>query len=336
MTVKIATAQYDISFLADWASYEQKTTRWVEEAVAQHAKILLLPEYFSMELASLFGQEIYSSLSKQLESMQSLHDDFIALFNRLAVQHQCFIQAGTFPVLVKAGQYINRAYLFRPEGQIDYQDKLMMTRFEKEQWLIAAGTELKYFDTIYGKIGINICYDSEFPLLARKQVEAGCVLILVPSCTDTVAGYHRVKIGCQARALENQCYVVQSSLVGNAPWSEAVDINVGAAAVYTPVDRGFPDNGILSIGSFNEVQWVFAEISPQACGTVREEGQVFNYRDWPLQQLCLKGSLKTELKFKSYFDKISFNRAMPSHWSCRTRSLETCKSLAISLKVFSE
>ena len=49
MTVKIATAQYDISFLADWASYEQKITRWVEEAVAQHAKILLLPEYFSME-----------------------------------------------------------------------------------------------------------------------------------------------------------------------------------------------------------------------------------------------------------------------------------------------
>ena len=159
----------------------------------------------------------------------------------------------------------------------------MMTRFENEQWLITAGTELKVFVTEYGKIAINICYDSEFPILARKQVEAGCTLILVPSCTDTVAGYHRVKIGCQARALENQCYVVQSSLVGTAPWSEAVDINVGAGAIYTPVDKGFPDNGILSIGEFNAVQWVYADINLAACATVRENGQVFNYRDWPLQ-----------------------------------------------------
>ncbi|MGZ4956903.1 MAG: amidohydrolase, partial [Methylobacter sp.] len=108
-------------------------------------------------------------------------------------------------------------------------------------------------------------------------------LILVPSCTDTLAGYHRVKIGCQARALENQCYVVQSTLVGDAPWSEAVDVNIGAAAIYTPVDRGFPDNGILAEGKLNAVQWVVAEVSLSACGTVREQGQVFNYRDWPLQ-----------------------------------------------------
>ena len=283
MTVKIATAQYDISFLENWATYEQKVTRWVQDAVAQDAKILLFPEYFSMELASLFEQDIYSSLSKQLEALQSLHDNFIELFKKLAISHQCLIQAGTFPVLVETGDYVNRAYLFNAAGKIDYQDKLMMTRFENEQWLITAGNELKCFSTEYGKIAINICYDSEFPLLARKQVEAGCTLILVPSCTDTVAGYHRVKIGCQARALENQCYVVQSSLVGTAPWSEAVDINVGAGAIYTPVDKGFPDNGVLSIGDFNAVQWVYADINLAACATVRENGQVFNYRDWPLQ-----------------------------------------------------
>ena len=283
MNVKIATAQYDISFLEDWSAYQQKIERWVLEASAQEAKILVFPEYFSMELASLFTQDIYSCLSKQLVAMQALHADFMALFTRLAQQHACIIQAGTFPVLIEGEVYHNRAYLFMADGSVDYQDKLMMTRFENEYWLIKGGKELKCFDTEYGKIAINICYDSEFPLLARKQVEAGCLLILVPSCTDTVAGYNRVKIGCQARALENQCYVVQASLVGNAPWSEAVDVNVGAAAIYTPVDRGFPDNGILSSGVFNEVQWVIAEISPSACATVREQGQVFNHRDWPLQ-----------------------------------------------------
>jgi len=283
MNVKIATAQYDIGFLENWSSYQSKVERWVVEAAEQDAKILLFPEYASMELASLFGEAVYSSLSRQLAAMQSLLDDYLDLFRSLAKKYQCIIQSGTFPVKTDSGAYRNRAYLFMPDGQIDYQDKLMMTRFENEQWLIQKGEELRYFDTEYGRIAINICYDSEFPMLARKQVEAGANLILVPSCTDTLAGYHRVKIGCQARALENQCYVVQSTLVGDAPWSEAVDVNIGAAAIYTPVDRGFPDNGILAEGKLNAVQWVMAEVSLSACGTVREQGQVFNYRDWPLQ-----------------------------------------------------
>ncbi len=284
MNFKIATAQYDISFLGVWSAYRNKIERWVNEAATRDARILLFPEYGSMELASLFSKEIYSSLSQQLAAMQSVLDDYIDLYRTLAVKHHCYIQSGTFPVRMPAGDYRNRAYLFMPNGDVEYQDKLMMTRFENEQWLIKSGTELKCFDTEFGKIAINICYDSEFPLLARQQVEAGANLILVPSCTDTLAGYHRVKIGCQARALENQCYVVQSPTVGNAPWSEAVDVNIGAAAIYTPVDRGFPDNGILAIGELNAVQWVFAEISLDACEKVRAEGQVFNYRDWPLQQ----------------------------------------------------
>ncbi|CAA9889530.1 Nitrilase/cyanide hydratase and apolipoprotein N-acyltransferase [Candidatus Methylobacter favarea] len=286
MNVKIAAAQYDISFLKLWQNYERKTESWVIEAAKRNVGILLFPEYASMELASLFSQDIYSSLSQQLAAMQSLLDDYIDWFRTLAQKYNCYIQAGTFPVKIDSGHYRNRAYLFMPDGQVDYQDKLMMTRFENEQGLIQSGKELKCFDTEYGKIAINICYDSEFPLLARKQVEAGANLILVPSCTDTLAGYHRVKIGCQARALENQCYVAQSSIVGIAPWSEAVDINIGAAAIYTPVDRGFPDNGILAIGELNAAQWVIAEVSPGDCETIREQGQVFNYRDWVLQTAC--------------------------------------------------
>jgi predicted amidohydrolase len=283
MNINIATAQYNISFLQNWENYQYKIKSWVAQAVQQDAKILLFPEYASMELASLFSEDIYSCLAKQLEALQTLHQDYLALFSRLAKKHLCYIQSGSFPVRLESGAYHNRAYLFMPDGTFDYQDKLMMTRFENEEWIIQSGDEIKTFATEYGKIGINICYDSEFPLIARKQVEAGCVLILVPSCTDTVAGFNRVKIGCQARALENQCYVVQSSLVGDAPWSEAVDINVGAAAIYTPVDRGFPDNGIAAMGSFNAVQWVIAEVCLDDIETVRQQGQVFNNRDWSLQ-----------------------------------------------------
>jgi predicted amidohydrolase len=108
----------------------------------------------------------------------------------------------------------------------------------------------------------------------------GADIVLVPSCTDTLAGYWRVRIGSQARALENQCYVVHASTVGEAPWSPAVDVNVGAAAIYAPVDRGFPDDGVLAIGELDAAQWVYADVDPAGIAEVRRNGQVFNYRDW--------------------------------------------------------
>jgi predicted amidohydrolase len=158
-----------------------------------------------------------------------------------------------------------------------------MTRFEAEQWGVSVGDALKVFDTALGRIAINVCYDVEFPLLARAQVEAGAQLILAPSCTDTTAGYWRVRVGAQARALENQCVVVQAPLVGEAPWSASVDVNVGAAGVYTPPDRGLPDDGVLAKGTWNTAQWLHATVDARALAAVRRDGQVFNHRDWARQ-----------------------------------------------------
>ncbi len=286
-SLRIAAAQYDIGQLENWAAYQAKVQRWVAEAAEAGAQLLLFPEYFSMELASIFPEEVYRSLSRQLEALQDVHDDFLGLYGELAPRYGLHILAGTFPVRQADGGYHNRAYFLRPDGSRDFQDKLQMTRFENEQWLITGGSEIKVLDSAFGKIGVNVCYDSEFPMIARRQVAAGADLILAPSCTDTLAGYNRVRIGCQARALENQCYVVQSPTVGHAPWSEAVDVNVGAAAVYTPVDYGYPDDGVLAVGELNVAQWVYADIDLASIAKVRETGQVFNYRDWPGQFRCL-------------------------------------------------
>jgi len=281
--LRLACAQYRIDFLGDWAAYVDKIEGMVADAVAQRADFLLFPEYFSMELASLFEPEVYRSLNGQLEQLQSLHEPFVALFSALAQQHGLHILAGTFPLRQADGRYRNRAWLLRPDGSRDYQDKLQMTRFEREQWLIEGGDEIRLLDTAFGKVGVAVCYDSEFPLIARRQVEQGADLILVPSCTDTEAGYNRVRIGCQARALENQCFVAQSPTVGTADWSEAVDINTGRAAIYTPVDYGYPDDGILLQGQSDGACWVVAELDLEALAQVRREGQVFNHRDWDSQ-----------------------------------------------------
>ncbi len=280
--LKIAAAQYPIGFLERWGDFRDKITQWVDQAVAEHAQLLVFPEYFSIEITSIFGAEVYSSLPLQLDQLQRTLGDFLALFRELAQTRGIYICAGSYPVR-EDDRYYNRAYFFWPNGHCDYQEKLQMTRFENEQWHVSGGNGLKVFVTDFGKVAINICYDSEFPLLARNQVEQGADLILVPSCTDTLAGFHRVKIGCQARALENQCYVIQSPTVGDCAWSEAVDTNVGVAAVYTPVDRGFPANGVLAVGKLNQPQWVYAELDMAAVARVRDEGQVFNHRDWAAQ-----------------------------------------------------
>ena len=278
---RIAVAQYDIEFLTSWETYERKIERWFADAIDRGARFLVFPEYFSMELASLFPQAVYSSLALQLEALQDLLPRFLALFGDAAARYGVYVVAGSYPVRLPEGTYRNRSFLFHPDGTRSFQDKLQMTRFESERWSIGAGHAIEVFATEFGTIGIDVCYDGEFPMIARKQVEAGATLIVVPSCTDTRAGYYRVRVGAQARALENQCYVVQASTVGSAPWSEAVDVNVGAAGVFTPIDYGFPDDGILALGELNVPGWVYADIDLAWVERVRAEGQVFNYRDWP-------------------------------------------------------
>jgi len=292
--IVIASCQYPVEFLTDWAHFERKLESLFQLASEQGAQLLVFPEYAAMELASLFPAEIYRSLSGQLEAIQDLLDNYLAVYRRLAERHGVYCLTGSFPVRVADG-YRNRAYLIAPDGSIDFQEKMIMTRFENEQWGISPGVELKVFATALGTLAVNICYDSEFPLLARAQVEAGAELILAPSCTDTFAGYHRVKIGCQARALENQCHVVQASLVGEAEWSEAVDVNTGASAIYTPVDHGFPSNGILAIGELDQPGWVVATVQLAQARAIREHGQVFNHRDWPRQYAAARSVSKCTL-----------------------------------------
>lgn len=282
--VNVAAAQYDIGFFSHWSDFADKLTEWVRVAADNQADLLVFPEYGSMELPSLLGEDVYKDLNGQLHALQTLYPEWQALHTQLAHEFGVIILGSSYPVLQSDGSFRNRANLYGPDGFLGYQDKLIMTRFENEQWLVKPGDEIKVIDTDIGKIGINICYDSEFPMIARQQVAAGANLILVPSCTDTEAGFHRVRIGCQARALENQCFVVQSPTFGVAAWSEAVDVNTGRASIYTPVDYGFPDNGILIEGVKDHAQWVYAELDLDAIAHVREHGQVFNYRDWTSQE----------------------------------------------------
>ncbi len=278
----IAAAQYPIEALADWSAYEAKLTRWVAEAAAGGAALAVFPEYGAMELASL-DPATMGDLAGSLASVTAVLPRVDALHADLAARTGMHILAASAPFQRADGAYVNRARLFTPGGKVGVQDKLIMTRLEREEWGVSGGSPLRLFETVLGKIGITICYDSEFPLLARALVEAGMELLLVPSCTEAALGYWRVRLGAQARALEGQCYAVHSPTVGTATWSPAVDANRGAAAIYGPPDRGFPDDGVVALGQMDAAQWVLGEVDLARVAQLRTDGGVLNALHWAEQ-----------------------------------------------------
>jgi len=278
---RIAVAAYPLDWFDAWNDYETKLNAWVTAAAENGADILVFPEYGTLELASLAGEAVAGDLQASIDAVSKRMGDVDALHQRLADAYQVHICGASASVRTNKGERpVNRAKLFSPDGSVGVQDKLIMTRFEREEWDIAPGSQLRVFDTALGKIGIIICYDSEFPLIARSLVEQGAQILLAPSVTETHAGYTRVKTGCMARALENQCVVAHAPLVGAAPWCPAADISIGAAAVYGPSDHGFPETGILAMGELNRPGWVYADFSIEQIDAVRREGAVFNHAHW--------------------------------------------------------
>ena len=233
---------------------------------------MTFPEYGSMELAALGGPAVAADLEASLAEVARHGPAMDALHRTLAAQHGVVILGASAPVFDGALP-VNRAILYGPEGVIGWQDKQIMTRFEREAWNVCPGRDgLAVLDTPFGRVGIVICYDSEFPLLARRLVERGAEILLAPSATETPAGFYRVRIGAQARALENQCVVVHAPIVGPADWCEGIGHGSGRAAIYGPPDLGFPDTGILVETAMDAPGWAIATVQTEAIARVRREG----------------------------------------------------------------
>jgi len=280
--MKIAAACYPIGKPIDFAAFARRQTQLLTQAAAAGARIALLPEYLSLELAATFNPDIASDLPASLSAIQHYRPAWLELFGQLAAKLNIHIVAGSFLLAMDNGHYRNRCDWFSPQKTHQWQDKLQLTGFEKATDLIEGGDSLNVFavDGIYA--AISICYDSEFPLPVRAQYEAGARLLLVPSCTDTEAGATRVRVGCLARALENRMFVAQSVTAGTAAWSPALDVNTGLASIYAPMDKGFPANGILAQANAQQL-WAIADIDIAALEANRPQAQVANDTDWPGQ-----------------------------------------------------
>jgi len=277
--MRLATLAWPVEPTPDIAAYAARLDHWAGAARDGGADLLHMPEYACVELgAALAGGA--PDAATELRAMVAHSEAILAAMREAACRHALWLQPGTLPMRDGA-RIVNRAPLIAPDGRLAFQEKRQMTRFEDEHWGISPGAAPNVFETPWGLLGIAICYDAEFPKLVRAQVEAGAWLILVPTCTDTLHGFHRVRIGAAARAMENQCFVALAPTVGGFAASVALDENHGAASVFGPVDRGFAEDGLVSARALDAPGLLFTELDPARLEAVRADGAVRNHRDWP-------------------------------------------------------
>lgn len=277
--MKLATLAWPVEPTPSVSAFAAKLDHWVGEAKQAGADLLHMPEYACVELGAALADGA-SDASSELRAMVEQADAILSAMQETARHHAIWLQPGTLP-MQDGARIVNRAPLIAPDGRLAFQEKRQMTRFEDERWGISAGAPPHVFETPWGLIGIAICYDAEFPKLVRAQVEAGAWLILVPTCTDTFQGFHRVRIGAAARAMENQCFVALAPTVGGFAASVALDENHGAASVFGPVDRGFAEDGVVCAAALDMPGLLITELDPARLEAVRADGAVRNHRDWP-------------------------------------------------------
>ena len=288
--MRLGLLQYRIGRYPGFQAWEAVFNASIAEAAKQGAELLVLPEYASMDALPT----PLPDLAAELNVACGQHEAVLEVMRHAAIQHRVWLLGGSLPHRRDNGTLTNHAPLINPGGNIAFQEKHRPTPFERDHWHVAEGAPPAVFETPWGRLGIAICYDIEHPPLARAQAEAGAWLVLVPTATDTLAGFNRVRLAARACAMSNQCYVAVATTVGDAPWLASMDTNRGYAAVFGPVDHGFPDNGVIARGEMDVPGWLYADLDPAPLAVVRETGGVRNHRDYPaaplpcpVRDLCL-------------------------------------------------
>lgn len=269
MRVRIAAVQYHLRYVSDFAGFESQVDFVLDAAAEYHPNFVLLPEIFTTQLLSVVDSDS-ADVHRAVRELSGYTPVYFELMRKHAVRHGYYLIGGSHPTL-RDGKLYNTAYLFTPSGEIHAQDKLHRTRWEKDYWDTTAGDRLALFETPHGKIAILVCYDIEFPELARMVSEAGADILFVPSCTDDRQGYLRVRYCCHARAIENQVYVAMTSTVGNLRTS-GLRMHYGQAAVLTPSDFHFARDGVAAEGTINVEQIVVCDVDLALLGENRING----------------------------------------------------------------
>jgi predicted amidohydrolase/GNAT superfamily N-acetyltransferase len=273
--------------MREFASVEEVLTQveyFVDALSDYKSDFALFPEFFNAPLMGLTDQV---DQTRAVRFLAGFTKQFRNEMSDMAVSYNINIITGSMPLLENDRVY-NVSYLCHRDGRVDEQRKIHITPHERRDWVIEGGDEFKVFDTDAGRVAIMICYDIEFPELGRMAAEQEVDIICVPFWTDTKNGYLRVRHCAQARAIENECYVVITGSVGNLPKVENLDIQYAQSSVFSPSDFGFPHDAVMAETTANTEMIMFSDMDLEKLTLVRSEGSVTNLKDRRIDLYQLK------------------------------------------------
>ncbi|RXK06490.1 bifunctional GNAT family N-acetyltransferase/carbon-nitrogen hydrolase family protein [Halarcobacter bivalviorum] len=273
--IRLGLIQWQMRLYKSYEEVIEQAEYFIDAVSGYRSDFALFPEFFNAPLMAEFN---HLSEADAIRELAKYTNRFKEDFSKLAIAYNINIITGSMPEL-KNGILNNVGFVCKRDGAIEKYAKMHVTPDEQKVWGLKGSDEIRAFDTDCGKIGVLICYDSEFPELGRLLAKEGVHILFVPFLTDTQNGYSRVKICAQARAIENECYVAIAGCVGNLPKVENMDIQYAQSAVFTPCDFAFPANGIKAESTPNTEMILIADVDIELLTELHNLGSVNNLKD---------------------------------------------------------
>ena len=274
--VRIGAVQWQMREVDSVEELLKQVEYFIDALSSYKSDFALFPEFFNAPLMGLAPDQ--TNQTEAIRFLASFTERFVAEMSQLAVSYNINVITGSMPLIEDDVMY-NASYLCRRDGTIEEQRKIHITPHERRDWVIEGGNEVRVWDTDAGRVGILICYDVEFPELARHLASQDMDILFVPFWTDTKNGYLRVRRCAQARAIENECYVVICGSCGNLPQVENLDVQYSQAAVFSPSDFSFPHDATMAETTPNTEMLMFSDLDLDKLIQVRSEGSVNNLKD---------------------------------------------------------
>ncbi|MCB0457202.1 MAG: carbon-nitrogen hydrolase family protein [Flavobacteriaceae bacterium] len=273
--VRLGLVQWQMRSYKDLDELMQQVEFFVDAVSGYRSDFALFPEFF---MTPLMAENNHLDPHEAIRELAKYSETLVQKFSEFAISYNINIITGSMPE-IRDGNLYNVGYLCKRDGSIEGYEKLHVTPDEAKVWGLQGGDSFKVFDTDCGKIGILICYDSEFPELSRLLADEGMDILFIPFLTDTQNGYSRVRYCAQARAIENECYVAIAGSVGNLPKVHNMDMQYAQSMVFTPCDFAFPANGIKAEATPNTEMVLICDVDIDLLRHLNQFGSVRNLRD---------------------------------------------------------
>jgi predicted amidohydrolase len=197
-----------------------RVRHWVSEAASAGAELVALPENFAF-----MGEEAQKrELAEKVDGASP--GQILRALSETATQHGVWIVGGGMPERSDdVARPYNTSVLVDPKGNVTatyrkvhlFDVSLPDGTSLRESAATSAGSVPVTAEVLGVRLGLTVCYDVRFPELYRLLVDQGARVVTVPAAFTLTTGKDHWHPLLQARAIENQVYVLAPAQHGKHP-----------------------------------------------------------------------------------------------------------------------